>query len=174
MKKLLWLPIWAFCVAVMMSVSAFAGETANTEGSHDQPSVIKDKLLEEMCSELSAQSDYEYVAVYAERSLSDYYPNHLCPGPEQCKKGQVSVYSVVKTLPPFSVGGNERIFVYTKLVPEKEYWSLPIPRYFKGRNNKFCARKISAQEFLDAGFKPEPNYYKIDHLETIQPYKPPE
>jgi len=173
MKKLLWLPILVLCVAVMMSVSAFAGETANAEGSHDQSGVIKDKSLEEVCSELSAQSDYEYAAVYAEMSLSDYYPSHYCPRPEKCKNDQVSVYADMKTLPPFSVGGNKRIFVYTKLVPEKEYWSLPIPRYFKGRNNKFCARKILAQEFLDGGFKPEPNYYKIDHLETIQPYYKP-
>lgn len=128
--------------------------------------------LDETCKKLSAESEFEYEAVYAKRALFDYYPKHLCPRPEKCQKGQISVYSRMKAVQPFATNGDEWVSVYTKLVPEKEYWDLPIPRYFKGKYNKFCARKISEQEFIDSGFELEPNKYKIDHLETIQPYNP--
>ena len=144
--------------------------------------------LEDACKKLSAESEYEYEAVYGKVMSVSPYPAHPCYSQNKdCSKAGVILVVQLVPLPPFGEVNEETIFLYTTAELQEEFYDKP--RYMKREESyKLCARKIEKMESIPVQlqylFKEEEKTksdiqkYHVDHLETIQPVQgeitPPE
>ncbi len=130
--------------------------------------------FEETCKKLSAEKEYNYIPVRAyAKSVSPYPPEPCRPPNPICPEVR---YTFIIRMHPLlrSEEGDQELIVYTK---PKLYGELGkiggiIQRE---KSYKFCAREVEYFDFLpkekthnEEGRK----IFKIDHLETIQPYNP--
>jgi len=119
--------------------------------------------LEGTCKKLSAESEYEYLAVYA-KVIG--FSNH-CPKSMKCSEERKTALTIMQALPPFSDKRHGAVATYTRPMLVEEYFDKG--PFFKGDNSyKFCARNIRETDLND---KPI-TYFIVDHLETIQSYDP--
>lgn len=142
-----------------------------------EPVFADKESLEKRCADLSKGSSYNYEAVYGKVIKSESFPGPKtdCRNSKACLNGYATKVYILDEERTGIYNSNQKIAAYTIPLPNPNNEVLyQVPHMKTDQRYGFCARQVEQFDFLSQEMQEEQKLkikkYKIDWLDTIEPY----